>query len=115
MAAAALLADDHAGRVLDLTGPQSLTHGEALATLGAASGRELAYVPITPEVFAGRLCGAGVPERSIAWQLALFNAMRDGVNNPVTDVVEQVTGHPARSLARYAVEHAEAWRIATGE
>lgn len=113
VAAAALLADDHAGRVLDLTGPQSLTHGEALAILGAASARDMAYVPITPELFAGRLSSARVPERSIAWQLGLFQAMRDGVNNPVTDVVQQVAGHPARSLARYAAEHADAWRIAT--
>lgn len=110
VAAAALLEEGHAGRVYEVTGPQSLTHAEALALFGAAAQRELTYEPLSPDRFAEQMRAAGLSDRSVTWQQGLFEIMRDGANAPATDVVQRVTGHPARSLAQYAAEHADAWR-----
>jgi uncharacterized protein YbjT (DUF2867 family) len=110
VAAAALTEEGHHGQVYAITGPQALTHAEAVALLGDAAGRELRYVAITPEQSAERMRAAGVDERSVTWQSGLFDVMRDGVDTPVSDVVERVTGRAPRSLADYAAEHAAAWR-----
>ncbi|GAA2055354.1 NAD(P)H-binding protein [Catenulispora yoronensis] len=110
VAAVALTEDGHAGQVYDITGPQSLTYAEALKTISAASGRELAFRPISHEQAAENLRTAGVGERAIIWQRGLYDLMLEGTNAPVTDVVERVTGGAARSLDAYAAENADVWR-----
>ncbi|MEK8225105.1 hypothetical protein NKG05_01585 [Oerskovia sp. M15] len=47
VAVAALTQDGHEGRVYELTGPRLLTFGEALAEIGAASGRAVRLETIT--------------------------------------------------------------------
>ncbi|NUS18060.1 MAG: NAD(P)H-binding protein [Streptomyces sp.] len=108
VAALALTEDGHAGRVYDLTGPEAVTHGEALAALGRAAGRELRYVPLDADGFAAGLRERGVPERAAQWQLALFRLMDAGGNTAVTSTVADVTGRPARPLAAYAGQAAAA-------
>ncbi|MFD0363554.1 NAD(P)H-binding protein [Nocardia sp. GCM10030253] len=108
VAAAALTAAGHAGQVYVLTGPESLSHAQAMTILGTSAGRNLQYTPLTADQFAARLRGAGADDNSITWQLGLFTLIRDGVNATVTDTVERITGHPARPLAAYAAEHAVA-------
>ncbi len=110
VAAAALTEDGHAGHVYDLTGPEALTYRHALAVIGDTAGRELTYRPITHERSAADLRAAGARERSITWQRGLYDLMHEGANAPVSDVVERVTGRPARTLAQYAAESADIWR-----
>ncbi|NUR60370.1 MAG: NAD(P)H-binding protein [Catenulispora sp.] len=110
VAAAALAEDGHAGQVYDITGPQSFTYAEALKILGDAAGRDLTYRAISHEQAAANLRAAGARERSITWQRGLYDLILDGADAPVTDVVERVAGHPARSLAQYAAENAALWR-----
>lgn len=110
VAAAALTEDGHAGRIYDITGPESLTYAEALKTIAAAAGRDLTYRAISHEQAAENLRAAGVRERAITWQRGLYDLIIDGANAAVTPVVQQVTGHPARNLAQYAAEHAATWR-----
>jgi uncharacterized protein YbjT (DUF2867 family) len=109
-AAAALATDGHFGRTYELTGPQALTHTEALEVLGEAAGRELQYTALDPAQHAEHMRAAGTAERSVIWQAGLFSLMRDGGNAHITDTVERITGHPARSLASFADENAAAWR-----
>lgn len=109
VAAAALTEDGYAGQVLTITGPDSLSHGEAVAMLSEASGRPLAYKPVEPEQAEANSRAAGVGERTIIAQRGLFQVIRDGGNAPVTDVVQRVTGHAPRNFAQYAAEHADLW------
>lgn len=110
VAAAALTEDGHAGRTHIITGPEALNHARALAILGSAADRELSYAALTTDEFEQQLRGAGLDERSITWQLGLFTLIRSRANDLVTDTVERITGHPARSLESYAREYAAAWR-----
>jgi uncharacterized protein YbjT (DUF2867 family) len=109
-AAVALTADGHFGQVYELTGPEALTHTEALEMLGKAAGRELHYAALDPAAHTEHLRMAGAAERSVIWQGGLFSLMRDGGDSHVTDTVERLTGHSARSLACFAEENAAAWR-----
>ncbi|MFF7940860.1 NAD(P)H-binding protein [Nocardia gamkensis] len=110
VAAAALTEDGHGGEVHILTGPEVVTLRQVTETLGEAAGRELRYRAITADRFADGLREAGLDERSIIWQSALFRLIRDGGNAVVTDTVERITGHPARDLKSYARENAATWR-----
>ncbi len=109
VAALALTEDGHAGQVHELTGPQSLTHAEALAIIGKAAGRDLRYTPLTPDQFADKLRSAGAPEPIATWQLALFALIREGLNTPTTNTVERLTGTPPHPLTTYATTHATTW------
>lgn len=110
VAAVALTEPGHSGQTYVLTGPDSLTYAETVATLGAAAGRDLHYKPMSAADFAAGMRARGVRELSITWQLGLYDLIVGGANAPVTDTVERLTGHPARSLAAYAAENAAAWR-----
>ncbi|WP_194915904.1 NmrA family NAD(P)-binding protein [Catenulispora rubra] len=111
VAAVALTEDGHAGQILTITGPESLTHQQALDILGEAAGRTLTYRAVTPQQAEENSRAAGASERTIVAQRGLFQVIRDGGNAPVTDVVQRLTGRAPRSLARYAAEHADVWAV----
>ncbi|MGI5170305.1 NAD(P)H-binding protein [Spirillospora sp. CA-253888] len=110
VAAAALTEGGHAGGTHVITGPEALTHGQAVQTLGEAAGRGLRYTALAADRFADGLRAAGADERSVTWQLGLFQLIRGGGNAVVTDTVERITGRPARSLKAYARENAAVWK-----
>ena len=103
VAAAALLGDGHAGQTYPMTGPQALTRTEQLAAIGAAIGRELRFVEITPDAFAEQM-SQYMPAGAITMLLDYWS---DTVAEPDVPLptVEQVTGRPARTLATWAADH----------
>ena len=108
VAAAALTEDGHEGRRYDLTGPEALTHAEIAAAFGDAIGREVAFQPVAPEAFVAAIEQAGVP----AWQaegLAEDYAHYErGEAAAVSEDTYRVTGRPARTIADFAADHADA-------
>jgi len=65
-AAAALVADDQAGRIHELGGDTAFTLGEYAATLAAESGTEVAYQDLPAAELTATLVGAGLPEQFAA-------------------------------------------------
>lgn len=102
VAVAALTQDGHAGRVYDLTGPRLLTFVDAAVELGAATGREIRYLPVTPTEYAAGAVEAGVPAEEIEPLTDLFVRVLDGHNAHVTGDVERVLSRPARDFTEYA-------------
>lgn len=111
-AAAALTSDRFDRQAFTLTGPQALGYAEAAALLSRASGRPVAYTPIDDDAFVAMLQAAGAPQEHGRMLAGLFAAVRAGQTAFVSDAVERITGKPARSLARYAADHAGAFRCA---
>jgi uncharacterized protein YbjT (DUF2867 family) len=103
VAARSLLDDAHVGQTYHLTGPEALSRAEMLATIGAAIGRELSYVEITPAAFAQQMA-AYMPAAVITMLLDYWS---DTVAEPDVPLptVEDVTGWPARTLASWAADH----------
>ncbi|RHW24624.1 SDR family oxidoreductase [Nocardioides immobilis] len=61
-AAAALVAEDQAGRVYELGGDTAFTLAEYAATLSAESGTEVAYRDLSADELTSSLVGVGLPE-----------------------------------------------------
>ncbi|MDH6466384.1 uncharacterized protein YbjT (DUF2867 family) [Micromonospora sp. A200] len=110
VAVAALTGDEHHEKVYELTGPRLLTFAEAVAVLGVAAGREIAFAELPVEQYAAALTADGVPAETIDLMVYLFTTVLDGRNAHLSDDVHRVLGRTPRDLAAYAHEHAGAWR-----
>ncbi|WP_184569709.1 NAD(P)H-binding protein [Streptomyces zagrosensis] len=109
VAYAALTEPGHRGRTYSLTGPERITPRQQVAAIAAAAGRDITVV--------------GISRAQAHEQLAEFlggetaDAVLDLTGGDVTaalarvrDTVGEVTGHPATPFARWAQEHAAAFR-----
>lgn len=102
VAVAALTEDGHAGEIYEVTGPRLMTFAEAVAEIAKASGRELAFVPITSEQLQEALAAEGVPVEAIELLAYLFGEVLDGRNESVTDGVQRALGREPRDFADFA-------------
>jgi uncharacterized protein YbjT (DUF2867 family) len=107
--ASALLTDELVGRRLELTGPESLTHEEMVATIGGVIGRPLRYQEIPPEAAKQGMVQHGFPEPFVEALMARY-ARGVGQPAPLTGEVEKILGRPARTYAEWVADHADAFR-----
>lgn len=101
----AFLTDDHVGTKPLLTGPESLSHADMVAAIGEAIGRPARFEEIPREEALERMVG-GRMTREIADSLLTIQAEALGRPATVTSDVERITGHPARTFAQWAADHA---------
>lgn len=102
VAAAALTDRKHAGQLYEVTGPRLLTFADAVAAIARASGREIRYVPVSPEQYAAALLELGLPPDFVAPLIELFTAVLDGRNAWIADGVQRALGREPRDFADYA-------------
>jgi len=109
VAACALLDCEHAGHAYALTGPQSLSQRDKVRLIGQALGTELLWKEIAPEQVRRAMLAQGlpadVPDRMLGY--LADHVQRPG---PSTAVVEQILGRQAFTFARWAIDHAAAFR-----
>jgi uncharacterized protein YbjT (DUF2867 family) len=91
-------------RIMELSGPESVSFSDVARILGDVSGREIRYVPVSPEAVRESMLRAGQSE----W---LSDLMRDysvaygeGFGDFVTDNVERISGHAPRSVEQFVRE-----------
>jgi uncharacterized protein YbjT (DUF2867 family) len=108
VAAEALQSEEHVGRTYVLTGPQSLTREQMVAAVAEAIGRPVRFEQIPREAALQAMTQNGLPE-PIAQSVLTLQERSVGHPAPVTPAVEEVTGHPARSFAEWAADHAQAF------
>jgi uncharacterized protein YbjT (DUF2867 family) len=103
---AALLDGQYAGRILSITGPRSLTFGDATQIIAHAIGKALVYQAISDEEAGERYSGfSGSPQETEA-HVALWRAIREGRLAATTDGVEQTLGRKPICLEQWASENA---------
>jgi uncharacterized protein YbjT (DUF2867 family) len=107
VAVAALTADSHAGQIYELTGPRLLSFGDAADEISKAAGRELRYVPVSPEQYASVLA-EHIPAEHVAMLAEMFTRVLDGRNAHLTDAVERALGRRPRDFSEYARDAAAA-------
>ena len=98
----------HAGAEYVLTGPQSLSQGEQVATIGRAIGRQLRLEEISPDE-ARRDLLTRMPAFIVEM---LLDAWAAAAGQPafVTSTVAEITGSPARTFFDWATDHAAQFR-----
>ena len=113
----ALTEDGHVGRVHELTGPRLMSFHDAAADLSAATGREIVYLPVTPEQYIVGAIDAGVPPEEAEMLGALFAEIFDGRSASVTNGVTDALHRPPRDFADFAIAAtaAGAWNYGTAE
>jgi uncharacterized protein YbjT (DUF2867 family) len=87
-----------------LTGPESLTQRDQLATIGEAIGRRLVFDEVSPDTARREVIGS-FP----AWVAdMLIGAYGAAVGRPafVTSTIEEITGTAARTFRVWAIDHA---------
>lgn len=103
---AALLDGEYAGRVLSITGPRSLTFGDATQIIAHAIGKALFYQTISDEEAGERYSRFSGSPRETEAHVALWRAIREGRLSATTDGVEQTLGRKPISLEQWASENA---------
>lgn len=104
VATAALLDPQWDRGIYELTGPASLSYGEVATLLGAALGREVKYVPVTPDQVRESILKLGWGEWSAGIMADYSAAYARGWGDFTTTFVEKIAGHPPRSYATFLRE-----------
>ncbi|AWZ09707.1 MULTISPECIES: NAD(P)H-binding protein [unclassified Streptomyces] len=99
---AALTDDRHIGRTYELSGPRLLSFADVAAELSKATGREIAYVPVSNEAYRAVLRDNGLPEEFAE----LFELILDGRNAHLVGGVEEVLGRRPKDFSDFVREAA---------
>ncbi|MFF4310803.1 NAD(P)H-binding protein [Streptomyces sp. NPDC001507] len=87
-----------------LTGPEVLSRADQVARLGAALRRRLRFQALPADLARSHMLEDGRPEPLVEALIAA--SRRRPESNGTTDHVERLTGRPAGTFARWAVDHA---------
>jgi uncharacterized protein YbjT (DUF2867 family) len=109
VAARALTVPGHLGKAYTLTGDEALDCDEVTGLFSRAAGRTIRYVPLGEEETRTTLRTAGLSPERVERLIQFYRLVRDGYCAPVSPDVRAVLGRPARTLARFAREHASLW------
>jgi uncharacterized protein YbjT (DUF2867 family) len=110
VAARALLEDGHEGEAYVLTGPEALSYYDVAAKLSGATGREVTYVPISPEQFRQGALAAGLPEWLVSALGRLNEIFAAGYAAEVTDCVRAVGQKEPVTFDQFARDYAQAFK-----
>ena len=117
VAVAALTEEGHAYETYEVTGPRMLTFNELAQEISKAVGREVQFIQVPKEVFAGAIGESGAPD-DIAWLLNyLFETVLDGRNAYLCDGVQRALGREPADFADFACRIAArgAWNVGEAE
>ncbi|MEV6429897.1 NAD(P)H-binding protein [Nocardia sp. NPDC051463] len=102
VAAAVLTEPRHSGAIYELTGPRLLTFADAVAEIGAASGRDIRFVEVSPDAYAATLTAQGRSTAEVEQSIYLFTKLMDGRNARVEHGVQKILGREPRDFRDYA-------------
>ncbi len=103
--AAAVLLDTQWDRgIFELTGPESISYGDVAKLIGEALGREVKYVPVTPEQVRESIVKLGWGDWVAGIMADYSAAYAKGWGDFTTTFVAKIAGHPARSYATFLRE-----------
>ncbi|MEV4069980.1 NAD(P)H-binding protein [Nonomuraea fuscirosea] len=113
-ASAAALLEDPEVRAADgdflLTGPESLSYGDAAKAITVHTGRRIRVRRIEPDEQAAAYRAAGLPAGFAAALATVEDGIRSGREDRVSTTVLDLTGLPPRTFARFVSEHGDEWR-----
>jgi len=105
VAVAALTDDRHVGQLYELTGPRLLSFRDAVAQIGAATGRDISFVSVPIADYTAMLTEYGLPQDFIWLLNHLFTEVL-GSKAQLADGVQRALGREPKDFADYARETA---------
>ena len=104
VAVAALTGPGHAGKLYEVTGPRLLTFAEVVAEISQATGREIRYVPVSPEDYLSGMIAGGVPADFAKDLTDLFSEVLDGRSSYLSDGVKRALGREPKDFSDFVRE-----------
>jgi len=104
---AVLTGSGHEGKSYILTGPEAISMQDAANIFTKVLGKQVTYVNVPHEAALQSLVSMGVPEWIGRGYGELMEGFRQGFASRVTNNVELLTGHPARSFEQFARDFAQ--------
>jgi uncharacterized protein YbjT (DUF2867 family) len=102
----ALTEPGHDGKVYEITGPESLTHGEMAATLSLVLGKPVKHVDVSPTAMREALLAFGLPQWQAEGVVEDYDQYRDGEAAAVASTVREVTGAQPLTFGQFARDYA---------
>jgi uncharacterized protein YbjT (DUF2867 family) len=106
VAAVALTDSGHQGKTYTITGPAAVTHAEMARAIASAIGRDVTFIDVPPEAFAGALTADGVPSWQVDGLLEDYAHYARGEAASVHSSVRDVTGVDSRDVRTFARDYA---------
>jgi uncharacterized protein YbjT (DUF2867 family) len=91
------------GKVLALSGPESISFTRAAEILEQVSGSPVEFVPETDEDHIAELRESGVPHEYVRWRMAMLGGIRRGEDAYLSDGIPTVLGRPATTFRAWAL------------
>jgi uncharacterized protein YbjT (DUF2867 family) len=111
VAAQLFTSEDPEDRIYVLTGPEALSYAEIAERISAVFAREVDYTDQPPERARQAFIDAGVARWQVDGKLELFDWVRNGGFDYVTDEVRTVTGDDARPIQSWLEEARAAFLV----
>lgn len=109
VAAKLLTTDQFNNRDFDITGSESLDHDEVAREISKATGKNVVYQEIEPEVLKNGFLAHGVPQDYADFLIMILGFLKEGYAARTTDNVKQILGREPRKFNQYAQDHKQAW------
>lgn len=109
VAVAALTQDGHSGRRYLLTGPEAISQADQVQIIGEEAGHQVRWEELSPAQATDQLAAAW-GDRAFAEHAMASWAKMAAEPEPVTTVVRDVTGEPARPFRQWARDHRDEFR-----
>jgi uncharacterized protein YbjT (DUF2867 family) len=106
VAAVALTQPGHIGKTYTITGPRAITHAEIAHALAEATGREVTFVDVSPDDFAGALTQFGMPEWQVGGLIEDYAHYARGEAVVVSPAVRNLTDAEPRDVTTFARDYA---------
>ena len=106
VAATALTSNRWYNKVLDITGPESLTHYELAGILSEVTGKAVRYIDVAPEDMLQAVLSLGFPEWQAEGLMEDYAHYARGEAAGISNAVQEVTGKAARSFVEFVKDHA---------
>jgi uncharacterized protein YbjT (DUF2867 family) len=109
VAVEALLTDAHDGVAHTLTGPTLVSVPDQVAVLAEELGRPIEMIEVPSDAARQQMLAAGLDASLVDVAVRGYQLVRAGGNAVVTDDVQRILGHPARSFRAWARDHRDAF------
>jgi len=110
-AATVLTTPGHEGKAYELSGPEALTTGQQVDTIGRVIGKDLKFVNVPDDAARQSMLGMGMSPAYVEAMVGLFQMFRQiGRIEPYPGDIETLTGHKPRSFGQWAEANASAFR-----
>jgi uncharacterized protein YbjT (DUF2867 family) len=110
VAAAALSAGQHVGKIYELNGPQALAYPELAEKISQHCGRPVRYVDIPEEAQGQAMREQGMPDWQVTALLDLGRYYQNGKGGETDGLLERLLGHAPMTIDEFLVENAAAFR-----